>query len=56
MQNADRRDKPGVGPRDVSDKQYEHVRCATCGYTYQRIDFRSAFHSAFLCPNPKEAK
>jgi hypothetical protein len=51
MQDA-RDSKPGTGAKDVG--RYEHVKCATCGATYQRIDFRSALH-AIPCTNPKEA-
>lgn len=36
------------------DIRYDYVRCATCGETHQRIDFRGNPH-AFFCPNPKEA-
>lgn len=40
-----------LAPQKPSDRAYEHVPCATCGRSFQRIDFRCAAH-LLLCDNP----
>jgi hypothetical protein len=37
--------------RMYNNMRYAYVKCATCGKTWQRIDFKCAAHT-YSCDNP----